>query len=219
MENSVAVSPGPKWEAYKAACQDYTERWALLDQVLYDLCAKHPTHQTAEEVDAKLWIIGRTYATGIERRVAGQNGVQGGALERVAQHMIKNGGEIDSILASLAGIQEPLDLDKLAAIVAAHGQFVSLLKQITTKGRAPRSFASKYLHFHHPAVPIYDSYVVVTLGRLYARQKLDALVEPIEADADYVWYVKRFWRLYQEARTSPERVSVKLLDHFLLTAC
>jgi hypothetical protein len=206
------------WAGYEHACRDYEERWRLLDQTLYDLCTANPGHASIAAVVAKLWIIGRTYATGIERRVAGETGVQGGALGKVAIHLHRHGDQVDEIIASLAGSNEPLDETKLATIVAAHGRFVRLLRPITQAGRSPRSFASKYLHFHSPAAPIYDSYVVARLQRLYARQKVAPTYLTAEADTDYAWFASRFWRLYQEARASNVRVSAKLLDHYLLWA-
>lgn len=205
------------WSNYGALCERYDNEWALLDQTLHDLCANHPGHTLIDEVNAKLWIVSRTYATGIERRVAGEPGMQGGSLTKVAAHLLKHGTEVDAIIGSLGDVQEPLEPDKLTTIVDAHGRFVRLLQHITTGGKSPRSFASKYLHFHNPAVPIYDSYAAVALGRLYARKKLPAVTTPAEADQDYGWYITRFWRLYQDATASQHRVSVKLLDHYLLS--
>ena len=42
--------------------------WDLANKTLYDLCSKHPNHKNNEEIIAKVWIIGRTYAAAIERR-------------------------------------------------------------------------------------------------------------------------------------------------------
>jgi hypothetical protein len=42
--------------------------WDLGNSVLYDLCRKHPSHKTADEILAKVWLIGRSYAASIERR-------------------------------------------------------------------------------------------------------------------------------------------------------
>src|ERR1700722_1270590 len=54
---------------YKSATQNYAQDWALLDQTLYRLCSKHPLHTDRLSVTAKVVLIGRTYATGIERKV------------------------------------------------------------------------------------------------------------------------------------------------------
>ncbi len=42
--------------------------WDLGNQVLYDLCSKHPFHKTPQEIIAKVWLIGRSYAAALERR-------------------------------------------------------------------------------------------------------------------------------------------------------
>jgi len=41
----------------------------LLDQTLYDLCKRHPNHTDIGEIAAKLWLIGRGFATGVERQI------------------------------------------------------------------------------------------------------------------------------------------------------
>jgi hypothetical protein len=35
---------------------------------LYSLCEKYPRHKNVDEVVAKLWLIGRSYAAALERR-------------------------------------------------------------------------------------------------------------------------------------------------------
>ena len=42
--------------------------WDLGNRVLYDLCQNHPRHRVADEIVAKVWLIGRSYAASIERR-------------------------------------------------------------------------------------------------------------------------------------------------------
>lgn len=42
--------------------------WVFGNQVLYDLCKSFPNHKTPEEIVAKIWLIGRSYAAAIERR-------------------------------------------------------------------------------------------------------------------------------------------------------
>lgn len=205
-------------DSYTSACRDYDERWRLLDQTLYDLCSSHPGHTAADGVYAKLWIIGRTYATGIERKVASA-GAQGSSLSVVADHLHSQAETVDTIFSSILGMQEPLDVDKLALIATTHGRLVQLLQQITIRRQSPRSFASKYLHFHCPTVPIYDSYAAVNLGRLYRLRHVTSPFESsAEADAAYVWYLARFWKLYDEVRSRAPMVSVKLVDHYLLSS-
>ena len=42
--------------------------WDLGNKVLYDLCSTYPFHKTDQEIIAKIWLIGRSYAAAIERR-------------------------------------------------------------------------------------------------------------------------------------------------------
>lgn len=41
--------------------------WDMGNQVLYDLCRRHPGHSEPGEILAKIWLIGRSYAAAIER--------------------------------------------------------------------------------------------------------------------------------------------------------
>ena len=61
----MAFSP----EEYRQAVDDYEKGWQATDTALYDLCRRYPNHTDRGGVNAKLWIIGRTYATGIERKI------------------------------------------------------------------------------------------------------------------------------------------------------
>ena len=65
-----------KWSprAYDRACRDYFERQVATDETLYNLCRRYPDHKTFNAVFAKVSIIGRTYATGIERLVPTHGG-------------------------------------------------------------------------------------------------------------------------------------------------
>jgi hypothetical protein len=145
------------WKKYEKSCQDYQKNWALLNQTLYDLCKNYRDHQEMSAINAKLRLIGRTLATGIERMIE-STGEQGSSLDQLAYHIHKNHKKMDSIFTHLSMIAEPLNSEKLRAIVDEHGRFLKLLAPKMRKGVSPRSFASKYMHFHCPAVPIYDSY-------------------------------------------------------------
>jgi hypothetical protein len=77
-------------------------------------------------INAKLRIIGRTLATGIERMIV-STGEQGSSLDQLAYHMYKNQKKVDSIFERLSSIAEPLHPEKLKAIVVEHGRFLELL--------------------------------------------------------------------------------------------
>lgn len=204
------------WKDYDEACREYDKHTRLLDQTLYDLCRKHPDHSSRLSINAKLWIIGRTYATGIERKIPSKN-TQGSSLDQLAQHFLRNRKTLNSIFSRLAQVSEPLTPDKLKTIVVAHGRFVRVLQPILRRKQSPRSFASKYMHFHCPAVPLYDTYAAAALRHLYRWEGWFEIFDlPASADEEYAWHAMRFWQLYQDARKRGRRVTVKLLDYYLL---
>jgi hypothetical protein len=91
---------------YKKACTDYKQNWALLNEILYKMCKDCRFHKNLSAINAKVWIIGRTYATGIERMIS-SIGAQGDSLGQLAKHMYKNRTILDSIFNRLLSIREP----------------------------------------------------------------------------------------------------------------
>ena len=81
---------------YCRAVADYARTWQATDSTLYDLCRRHPGHKDAGGVNAKLWIIGRTYATGIERKIPA-NGKQGGSMSQLAAHLHEQSRQLDDL--------------------------------------------------------------------------------------------------------------------------
>ncbi len=203
---------------YKRACKDYVANWEAIELALYNLCKRHPDHQSQGSINAKLWIIGRTYATGIERKISSQ-GSQGSSMTQLGEHFWRNRHQIDKVLGDLdlRKVNEPLTPRKLTRILDAHGRMAGIVQGVLREGQTPRSFVSKYLHFHNPAVPIFDSVAVAALRKEYRRARPDGSFEiPATADPQYADFLIRFWRLYQDACASGEKVTVKLLDNYLL---
>ncbi len=104
----------------------------------------------------------------------------------------------------------------MIVLVQQHGRFTSLLTQIPECSRKPRSFASKYLHFRHPAVPIHASYAYESLAR---RVKWTTSKAPFKStvggDSDYGAYCARFYELYELCQQHGRSVTVKSLDTYL----
>ncbi len=204
--------------AFRRAVAVYERSWRATDEALYELCRRHPGHADQAGVNAKLWIIGRTYATGIERKIP-TNGKQGGSMSRLAQHLLKHARQADDIFGHLRRLAEPLDPDKLRAILDLHGRFIALILPVVRRNQSPRSFASKYMHFHNPAVPIIDTYADAACRRMIRWHKSFCLFDlPAGTDEYYAWYVLRFWQLYQQARAAGLMPTVKQLDYCLLSA-
>jgi hypothetical protein len=73
------------------------------------------------------------------------------------------------------------------------------------------------MHFHCPAVPIYDGWARECLGSLYRGKDVPKPIElPSGGDEEYYRYAMQFWNLYVEARKHRKNVTVKLLDSFIL---
>lgn len=207
-----------EWRSYRGSVLAYKEHWALIDEVLYDLCRRFPTHEQRGHVNAKMWLIGRTYQTGLERKVE-STGSQGGALSTAADHLHQHHETIDGAIKSLHGLQEPLTPRHVASIISAHGAVNRLLSGITIRGQSTRSFVSKYLHFHCPLMPIYDSYAVANLRKLVRWSDSLDVVPVIEgADDEYRWFVLRFFALYLRMRAADldPVATVRTVDRFLV---
>jgi hypothetical protein len=104
-------------------------------------------------------------------------------------------------------------------IVELHG-YIARAISYRTEDVFLASFVFKYLHFHCPIVPIYDSRAQAAIGR-YVDQKV---VRPIRQAmiqlAEWAWVYRNFVAalvvLYKraDAETTPGP-SVKELDHLL----
>jgi hypothetical protein len=201
-------------ERYRLSCDDYRRNWSFVDRTLYDLCAEYPGHDQPDVVLAKLMIIGRSYATGVERAVNLR-----GALPRLAKHLHQHAEEMDEIIDSLSELGEPVSGEALVFIVHAHAALVNLIHRLHPAGKSARSFASKYLHFHRPVVPIYDSVSDRVLTRLYRKLPHQLPIETTAAlDPLYVSSLRRWRQAYIDATTilRPPEVTVKLMDHYLM---
>jgi hypothetical protein len=127
----------------KNAIEDKT--WDFGNQVLYDLCLKHPAHERDDVIIAKVWLIGRAYAAAVERR----------------RHRGETVGDefytklIGPTFRRLDPWLSEFKKQRLSAL-QLHKKITDLLKQVSCLEK--RSFASKYLHFHFPnEFYIYDS--------------------------------------------------------------
>lgn len=199
---------------YEAAARDYRKKWAAADAILYGMCRQYPGHQKRPLVNAKLLIIGRSYASGIERQISSSKR-QSSSINRLADHFWKNRAAVDAVMSELRAIREPLNEAKFNRILCAHGKLLRLVGSIVRPHRTPRSFVSKYLHFHCPAVPIIDSFAVLGLKKLYPRvRNLPALAGA--EDDNYSRFLQVFWLLYQDGHASGAKITVKLLDNYLL---
>ncbi|CAN5296137.1 hypothetical protein BH10PSE6_BH10PSE6_36330 [soil metagenome] len=188
--------------------------WREIDCVLLRLCEAYPKHDDESQVIAKVALIGRTYATGIERAFKGGK-KQGDALGKVVKHIHLNGAKLDAIISSVPAGTNELTENAIRSIVEAHFRFIELLQTCEDCQKTPRSFVSKYLHFHRPNVPIYDSYAAGIISKLLGKST-QLRMRHEASDYDYARYVEKFWLLQERIFGAGERRSVKELDTYIL---
>ena len=139
---------------YKKAQKERAKLYSRVDEVLYEMCDKWPDHKNLGIVHAKVRIIGRVYGTGLERK-SKKDKIKG-IYETVSNILNQNGPLVDQEIRELKAYGQ-LSKESYQKILFAHGKLVRLLRENTKSKLNFRSFASKYLHFHVPIVPIFDS--------------------------------------------------------------
>ncbi len=203
---------------YLESVNHYLQNWLQIDNTLYSLCQKNYDHDSMNSINAKLWIVGRTYMTGIERKIE-SNGKQGGSLSQLAEYLYRNRRKVNNIFNQLKPLSKDSKLtdSNLKTIVSLHGELVEFIRAITRNNYSSRSFVSKYMHFHCPIVPIYDSFASQALTKFIRwNNDLNVFDKPKIVDDDYLWFVLRFLELYKRASESVDIEKVKYLDYYLL---
>jgi len=204
----------PTQQQIDEAVAAFGKEWGEVDKVLYAVCREHPKHDERRHVTAKVALVGRAYQAGLERCITPGPGHQ--AVMVGADYIWKRGADVDDIIAAVQLISEPLTAADAQQLVEQHGRFTQLLGEMPECNRLPRSFASKYLHFHHPVVPIYDSYAAESLvGRVkWSKFKIPFPLPP-PGDTEYWHYCVRLFRLYDACQNHGLAVTTKSLDTYL----
>jgi hypothetical protein len=185
--------------------------WDLGNQVLYDLCFKHPLHKTPQEIIAKIWLIGRSYAAALERRKNKSSDSIGDLFyEDKAAPKIKK-SKIDDWFARLK--KEPTRTNA----IETHAKLTKLFYKITKLEK--RSLASKYLHFHFKNLFfIYDSRSVAGIRKVTPRaEKQLPSLSPKEPDKHYANFYRRCLWLQNDLHARLRRkLSPRQIDKVLL---
>lgn len=169
------------WPHYRDYERDYRDRHKALDDVLYGMCSSLPTHRRFAEVRAKVVIIGRAYASGLERHT-------GGDPDAVVTTLVNCQRWLDKEIAGLRRWADEVPSAARIEIIAALHK--SLQDELETMGLV-RSFVSKYLHFHAPVVPIFDNLANDQLkaGIWYRWRKSFDVEHPCTSNVD-----PHYWR-------------------------
>lgn len=137
---------------YRKAQEEYLSIYSNTDEILYEMCKRWPDHKNLGKVRAKVRIIGRVYGAGLERKGKDKSK---GIYETIAEVFYKNRTWIDKSIKDLRKIKSPKSAE--GKILLLHGNLLRFIRQGTRSRLKYRSFVSKYLHFHIPIVPIFDS--------------------------------------------------------------
>jgi hypothetical protein len=151
--------------------------WDLGNEVLYNLCKDHPTHEDPKEIIAKIWLIGRAYSASIERRKEvklGEDFWKDNVVPKI------KGSKIDKWLNDCKAT------DNIYVFIETHKKVTDLFKEISNLNK--RSLASKYLHFHLPdKFYIYDSNASRSIGFLLKELKKELKNDKIEIKKNDDW--------------------------------
>lgn len=169
------------WPHYEVYERDYERRHSRLDQALYGLCSEAPRHEDFGEVRAKVVIVGRSYASGVERHASD-------GLDEIVESLLKTRRWLDPEIRFLRRSWDDAvpTAERIERIAVLHKRLQDCLP---TRSEV-RSFVSKYLHFHAPVVPIFDNFVNVQLkaSKWYRWTKALAHEHPCEAEVDPVYW-------------------------------
>ncbi len=188
--------------------------WDVGNNALYDLCRTRPSHAKAEDVIAKIWLIGRSYAAAIERRRDKSETNDDFYVDVVAPMIVNS--QIDSWLAD-ARVHEKPSEKSLEIMLRVHHETMSLFCEVS--GLEKRSLASKYLHFHVPQLfYIYDSRAIVGLRHL-SKYTGRASRSGLRADGEYRKFCEKCLSLQMHIENNYSvSLSPRELDNLLLFA-
>ena len=198
------------WPHYAVYERDYLNRHKILDDVLYNLCNMLPRHQSFGEVRAKVVIIGRSYAAGLERHTEG-------SLDAIVNTLLECGRWLDRGIATLRKFDDRVpSTERIEKIASLHQR---LLDQFDTRGTV-RSFVSKYLHFHAPVVPIFDNLANTQLkARIWYPWNKTFDAEHVcisEVDRHYWQHCVRTARMVNDWRKENLVPTARRIDYYVM---
>jgi len=203
---------------YGKAQRERRMLYSRTDEVLYDMCRKWSNHRDLSIVQAKVRIIGRVYAAGVERK--GEKDKTKGIYETVAKILQKKQTWIDSEINELNRFKS-LSIQSYERILRLHGYIVRLLKKGTKSKLNFRSFVSKYLHFHVPIVPLFDSVAsnIINRSDWYPWKKSKAhILIPMRREYDPVYYkfFQQFLLYFSDLKEKKLKPKVRDADWYLI---
>jgi len=195
------------------AIKKYEVGWKPVDGELYDLCRRRPRHDDFADAYTKVAVIGRVYAAGIAR----SSKADGDREAAVPNGLVSLGTGITGRLAKVG--DSDLDRSTFTQILELHAWVCQELLA-HTGNTWQQSFVSKYLHFHCPIVPIFDSRAEGAIGRFVDWPTVYGLRSALSRQRGwpirYYNFATAFVVLYERAQTDTSlEPTVKELDHLL----
>ena len=182
------------------------ESWEPADRLLYKFCRKNSKHDDRPAVYSMVFLIDRTYATQLAR-TAGRAAED--IYDSLADGLLGRHEDVTLLISTCRGLGMRFQLTHIEKIIKAHGRLRELLSQMdpALKKTSLDSFASKYLHFHAPVIPILDSRSeeqATNQCHLHDGPKAESRrlrAKPIaEKDGRYPCFLYRWWCLLRQAR-------------------
>lgn len=93
-------------QQFDQAAEAYRTKWQGIDRALARLCRECPDHHDRLRTNAKIWIIGRAFSTGIERLIPSDR-TQGSAMEALCDYLHAHADRADAILGQLREVRSP----------------------------------------------------------------------------------------------------------------
>lgn len=211
----MVVSPSSLPVLLSAAVEAYDRGWRTVDEELYELCRRRNQPTDFADVYAKVAMIGRVYSAGVTRSwKAGGDAEMGVARALISDELAAS---LHDGLLRLGG--RPFDRQTAAEIVHLHGHVTRAIHQHSGNVFLT-SFVSKYLHFHCPAAPIYDSNAQTAIRNFVDRKAVDAIRSELRAVPESVWSYRNFVAAFvvlceRVDRESESRPTVKEIDCML----
>lgn len=187
--------------------------WDMGNQVLYSLCQNHPKHNVGEAIIAKVWLIGRSYAAAIERRINADESSDDFYEIKVVEKIMKS--NLDNWLANLPNqVMDPWN--ELGLVITVHKRLMDLFSDLT--GLEKRALASKYLHFHRPDLfYIYDSRAKEAIKKITPRPNEIRNITAEDLDLEYHIFCRRCQYLRDSiSKRFSEILTPRQIDKILL---
>jgi hypothetical protein len=200
----------PTREELDKAWTEFDADWGGVVETLYGLCTATAEDAGRRPSMAKIILINRAYNARLEAKIRPEQGQR--AVELIGEFVDAYGERLRDAVAAIPR-DDCLTVDTLRIVVEQHAEVTRLFAMHLTHGASMKSFVSKYLHFHRPVVPIYDSQCEVSLKKRVQGPVGVAGGTPV--DVRYAEFCTRFLVLYEDCRRRGLPATVKKLDALL----